>query len=280
MISISDFDNQRAFNRSLTDFRLFLNKITDNFVVMRSAGLFLFIFFLGVNVQLLAQENYNSLIYKGNKAFDRKDYADASAKYLSAIKQNDKDFTTHYNLGNALYKEKKYPEAAAEFNKAQQLAQNVNDKAAALYNLGNTHMQQNNTKKAAELYKSALKQNPYNETVRRNYEIAMRKEEEKQNKQNQGKNGGGGKSGDEKEQNQSKEGEGKNKQTAGGKGERDKGEGKQGNPTGEEQNNAGKISKEKENALLYSTQSKERETARKILNRNSYSVPQSNEKDW
>ncbi len=47
------------------------------------------------------------------------------AKYMQAIKSNDKDFTAHYNLGNALYKSKKYEEAKAEFQKAQRFSQNL-----------------------------------------------------------------------------------------------------------------------------------------------------------
>ena len=127
-----------------------------------------------------AQENYNTLIFKGNQQFDKKNYDNASSKYMEAAKLNEKDFTAHYNLGNALYKRKMYDEAKAEFEKAEKLATTIPDKSAALYNSGNAYMQKNDSKKAAELYKQALKQDPYNETIRKNYEIAMRKEKEKQ----------------------------------------------------------------------------------------------------
>jgi len=130
-----------------------------------------------------AQENYNTLIFKGNQQFDKKNYDNASSKYMEAAKLNEKDFTAHYNLGNALYKRKMYDEAKAEFEKAENLATTIPDKSAALYNSGNAYMQKNDSKKAAELYKQALKQDPYNETIRKNYEIAMRKEKEKQQQQ-------------------------------------------------------------------------------------------------
>jgi Tfp pilus assembly protein PilF len=58
-------------------------------------------------------------------------------------------------LGNALYKSKKYEEAKAEFEKAEQLSQTLPDKAAALHNLGNTYMQMNQPEKAADYYKIA-----------------------------------------------------------------------------------------------------------------------------
>ena len=64
-------------------------------------------------------QDYNALVYKGNKNFENKKYDDASAKYLDAIKKNPQDFTAHYNLGNALYKQKMYKEAHAEYKKLQ-----------------------------------------------------------------------------------------------------------------------------------------------------------------
>ena len=98
-----------------------------------------------------AQENYNTLIFKGNQQFDKKNYDNASSKYMEAAKLNEKDFTAHYNLGNSLYKRKMYDEAKAEFEKAEKLATTIPDKSAALYNSGNAHKQKNDYKKAAEI---------------------------------------------------------------------------------------------------------------------------------
>ncbi|MGE4513708.1 MAG: tetratricopeptide repeat protein, partial [Chryseobacterium sp.] len=114
------------------------------------------------------QESYRTLVYEGNEKFNGKDYDGASVKYMEAIKTNDKDFAAHYNLGNALYKSKKYEEAKAEFEKAQRISQTLSDKAAALHNLGNAYMQTKQPEKAAEFYKQSLKQNPYSEATRKN----------------------------------------------------------------------------------------------------------------
>jgi Tfp pilus assembly protein PilF len=121
---------------------------------------------------LFGQENYRTLVHEGNQKFDGKDYDGASSKYMEAVKSKYKDFTAHYNMGNALYKSKKYEEAKAEFEKAEQLSQTLPDKAAALHNLGNTYMQMNQPEKAADYYKKSLKAKPYSEATRKNYEIA------------------------------------------------------------------------------------------------------------
>ncbi|WP_027377766.1 tetratricopeptide repeat protein [Kaistella palustris] len=228
---------------------------------------------------LSAQENYNTLVFEGNKEFNKKNYETSASKYTEAVKRNDKDFTAHYNLGNALYKRKLYEEAKAEYEKAGERAATLQDKAAALYNLGNANMQLNDSKKAADLYKKALKQDPYNENIRKNYEIAMLKEKEKDQKKNDKDQSGGG--GDDKNKDQNKgQDKGNTPDTQGGSGKKDKGEGQGNDPNENKNDNAGKMPKDLENSLMNRIENKERETAKRILNKNSYSMPQSNEKDW
>lgn len=228
---------------------------------------------------LAAQENYNILVHEGNKKFDASNFEGASAKYMVAIKNKDKDFTAHYNLGNALYRQKKYEEAKAEYAKASELAGNLSDKAASLYNLGNAHMQSNDSRRAAEYYKQALKQDPYNETIRKNYEIAMLKEKEKQDQKNQKSNSGGGGDDKKKDQNQGQN-KGNTPQNQNGSGQKNRGEGEGNDPNQNKNENSGKLPKDLENSIFNRVENKERETAKRILNKNSYSMPQSNEKDW
>ncbi|MFP3597378.1 tetratricopeptide repeat protein [Chryseobacterium sp. SIMBA_029] len=229
---------------------------------------------------LFGQENYRTLVHEGNQKFDGKNYDGASSKYMEAIKTNEKDFTAHYNLGNALYKNKKYEEAKAEFDKAQKLSQTLPDKTAALHNLGNTYMQMNQPEKAADYYKQALKQNPYNEATRKNYEIAKLKEKEKQqqksDKQNNSGKGGGGNDQNKDDQ----KGDKKDQKQDQGNGQQNEGKSDQGNTPKPNQNEEGKMPKNLENAILDKVNEKEKETARRILNKNSYSMPESNEKDW
>ena len=226
-----------------------------------------------------AQGNYNTLVYKGNQEFNKKNYESSSSKYMEAVKIKENDFTAHYNLGNSLYKRKMYDEAKAEYEKAELHANSLSDKAAALYNLGNSHIEKNDSKKAAEYYKRALKQDPYNEAIRKNYEIAMLKEKEKENqKKQQGKSDGGGKD-QSKDQNKGEDKE-NTPQNQAGNGQKNKGESDGDDPNKTKGDKEGKMPKDLENSILNQVENKERETAKRILNKNSYSTPQSNEKDW
>lgn len=225
-----------------------------------------------------AQENYKTLVFKGNQQFDKENYESSSSKYMEAVQLNENEFMAHYNLGNSLYKRKMYEEAKAEYEKAEKLSTTLPDKSAALYNLGNSYMMQENSKKAAELYKQALKQDPYNESVRKNYEIAMLKEKEKEQQKNKKDDSG---EGDEqsKEKNKGQD-KGDQPQKEAGNGQQNKGEGDGKDPNENKNNNSDKMPKDLEDAILNRVGNKERETAKRILNKNSYSMPESNEKDW
>jgi len=229
---------------------------------------------------LFGQKNYKTLVYEGNQKFNGKDYDGASSRYMEAVKSDEKEFTAHYNLGNALYKSKKYDEAKAEFEKAQSLSKTIPDKAAALHNLGNTYMQMNQPEKAADYYKQSLKQDPYNEATRKNFEIAKLKEKENQQKKNQESKSGKGGGGDDQQKIKDKNGDPKDKNQDQGKGQKNEGESPEGDNPDKDKNNQGKMPKDLENAILNKVGEKEKETAKRILNKNSYSLPQSNEKDW
>lgn len=223
------------------------------------------------------QESYRTLVYEGNKKFNANDYDGASSKYMEAIKSKDGDFTAHYNLGNALYKKKMYKEANEEYAKAEKLSQTIPDKAAALHNLGNTMMQMNQPDKAAEYYKQSLKQDPYNEATRKNYEIAKLKQKEQKRNNDQQQNSSG-KGGGGEEKNKGEQGDSKNKKQDQGNGpQQDKGEDNK--PEGKS-GNGKQLPKDIEKAILDSINGREKRTARRILDEKSYSKPESNEKDW
>lgn len=234
-------------------------------------------FLMIVSIPVLAQESYNSLLYKGNSEFNKKNYEKSSSKFLDAVKSKENDFGAHYNLGNSFYKRKMYDEARVEFEKADKFADNLADKTAAQYNLGNTYMETQNPDKAAEHYKAALKQDPNNEAAQRNYQIAKLKQKEKENKKNQ-QNKDGGKGGDQKD-NKDKSGKGNTPSEEKGEGDKKiQGKGPDGKDKQDDADN--KIPKDLEKAILERSENKERETARRILNKNADAMPQSNEKDW
>lgn len=253
------------------------------------------LFFLGL-IAVKAQESLNTLIFRGNRSFDKQKYGEATSTFSEAVKKNEKDFGAHYNLGNSLYKIKKYDEAIAEYQKAQKNTNNKDEKAASYYNEGNAHLQNGDGEKAVNAYKNALKFDPDNEAILKNLQIAKKKQKQKDNKQNQQNQQQNQQNNQNKNQdnNQNQQGdqnqENKNNNTKnqpnGNIGDQNKGKGNQGaekqNQKNEPQdpNDPNKIPKDLQKLILQRIANQERETAKKLLNKNGYYSPESNTKDW
>ncbi|WDT67841.1 tetratricopeptide repeat protein [Cloacibacterium sp. TD35] len=253
------------------------------------------LFFLGL-IAVKAQESLNTLIFRGNRSFDKQKYGEATSTFSEAVKKNEKDFGAHYNLGNSLYKIKKYDEAISEYQKAQKNTNNKDEKAASYYNEGNAHLQNGDGEKAVNAYKNALKYDPDNEAILKNLQIAKKKQKQKDNKQNQQNQQQNQQNNQNKNQdnNQNQQGdqnqENKNNNTKnqpnGNIGDQNKGNGNQGlekqNQKNEPQNpnDPNKIPKDLQKLILQRSANQERETAKKLLNKNGYYSPESNTKDW
>lgn len=251
--------------------------------------------FLGL-VTVKAQESLNTLIFRGNRSFDKQKYGEATSTFSEAVKKNEKDFGAHYNLGNSLYKIKKYDEAIAEYQKAQKNTNNKDEKAASYYNEGNAHLQNGDGEKAVNAYKNALKFDPDNEAILKNLQIAKKKQKQKDNKQNQQNQQQNQQNNQNKnqdnnpnqqgDQNQENKNNNTKNQPNGNIGDQNKGKGNQGaekqNQKNEPQNpnDPNKIPKDLQKLILQRSANQERETAKKLLNKNGYYSPESNTKDW
>lgn len=251
--------------------------------------------FLGL-VTVKAQESLNTLIFRGNRSFDKQKYGEATSTFSEAVKKNEKDFGAHYNLGNSLYKIKKYDEAIAEYQKAQKNTSNKDEKAASYYNEGNAHLQNGDGEKAVNAYKNALKFDPDNEAILKNLQIAKKKQKQKDNKQNQQNQQQNQQNNQNKnqdnnpnqqgDQNQENKNNNTKNQPNGNIGDQNKGKGNQGaekqNQKNEPQdpNDPNKIPKDLQKLILQRSANQERETAKKLLNKNGYYSPESNTKDW
>lgn len=132
-------------------------------------------------------QNTKQLIKKGNEAYEKKDYENAITQYQQATVKNPADPTAAYNMGNALYKNKKADEAVQAYDEAASKASSKSDKAKAFYNKG--VVLQNNKKlpECIEAYKNALKLNPQDEDARQNLQKALQQQKEQQKKENKDK---------------------------------------------------------------------------------------------
>ena len=132
-------------------------------------------------------------VFRGNKEYEKQDYTAAEVEYRRGIEANKESFEAHYNLGNALFRQEKYPEAQAAFEKAASLLpkEDKANRATTFHNLGNAFFAQEQYEKAIEAYKEALRNNPKDDDTRYNLVKAMemlKKQHEQQQNQQQNQN--------------------------------------------------------------------------------------------
>ena len=139
----------------------------------------------------LAQKEYGDIRH-GNREYRKDKATEAEVDYRRALEKNGRSFEAHYNLGDALFKQEKYKDAADEFIAAAGTLDQEKDKkrlADTYHNLGNAHFGQQQYGEAVEAYKRSLRLNPKDNDTRYNLVKAMQLlQQQQQQQQNQDQN--------------------------------------------------------------------------------------------
>lgn len=145
------------------------------------------IFMLPVLVHGQAERKY---IRQGNKQYKEEVFDESEILYRKALEKEQQSYSGEFNLGDAMYKQEKFEDAARSFHK---LAENQNDpiKLGELYhNMGNSFLKANQLEQSIEAYKHALRNNPADNETRHNlaYAQQMQQQQQDQDKQDQDQN--------------------------------------------------------------------------------------------
>jgi len=140
---------------------------------------------------LLSAQADKKYIRQGNRDYSREKFQDAEISYRKANDDNKRSPDAVFNIGDALYKQNKYEEAARQFSDNINMIDDNDKKAAGLYNLGNSFLQTKKLKESIEAYKGSLKLQPDNFEAKYNLAYAQdllrQQEQQKQNQQDQNK---------------------------------------------------------------------------------------------
>lgn len=141
--------------------------------------------------QVWAQQESGDL-RRGNIAYNDSNYTEAEVNYRRGLEKNDQSFEGHYNLGDALFRQEKYPEALEQYAKAEKLlkaddkqgkARIDNRLADTYHNMGNALYAQQQYDKAVAAYQESLRHNPKDNDTRYNLVKAMQQLQQQQNQQ-------------------------------------------------------------------------------------------------
>lgn len=150
--------NHRLKNRLMAPFL----KNTGLVFLLSAAGL-----------TLLSGQNNHVHLLRGDRLFDKQDYAGAQAAYSQA-----EGPTGAYNAGNAAFQQGDFEAAAGLFRRAAEAAALPSAKSDAWYNLGNALMKQGDFAAAYEAYQKSLRLLPTRSDAKRNLEIARRNKQQ------------------------------------------------------------------------------------------------------
>jgi Ca-activated chloride channel family protein len=147
-----------------------------------------------------------SKVKAGVKAFDESQYDKSLQHFQDALLDDPENPLGHYNVAEALYKNKKYEEAIKSYEKSLN-SEDITLREKAFYNLGNSYYQMNKYQEAIQNYIKALELDPNDQEAKHNLELVRAKLKEMadkqpmQNQQQQQQNQQGGQQ-DQQQQNQ------------------------------------------------------------------------------
>lgn len=139
---------------------------------------------LSTSVNVTAQAKAS--ITKGNDYYRLSQFDLAEVQYRAAVAADAANITAKHNLANALYKQKKYDEAATILQGIQKDVPDKGHQSTAYYNEGVIYSRQKDLEASIEAYKAALRRTPDDQQARENLQKALRElQKQKQDQQSQ-----------------------------------------------------------------------------------------------
>ena len=156
------------------------------------------LFLLALSITTYGQSPHKNL-RKGDKYYFQKNYSQAEEEYRKALQNDEKSVSANHNLGNSLYQQKRFDEAAKYFESAALASTSEDKKAKSYHNLGNAYLSQMSTvetpaqgqevlQKSIDAFKQSLKHNPNDDATRYNLAYAQhlfRQQQQQQQQQEQ-----------------------------------------------------------------------------------------------
>ena len=257
------------------------NVIHDKFSAVKSSFtaycILLFTAYCLLPASLWSQSE-NALTRSGNKDFKKGNYSEAEVNYRKALEKKNNMPEATFNLGDAVYQQKRFEEAGKQFQLSAQTSTDPVVKAKAYHNLGNTHMAEQKYEDAIKAYKQALKANPKDADTKYNlaYANSMLQQQQQQQKDKDKDKDKKEDKDDKEKQDKPKDDKGKDQQQ---KDQQDQ-QAKDGNKDKKQQGQQPKLSKEEAEKLLQALQNEEQKANQKMQKANAKPADGKVEKDW
>ena len=212
----------------------------------------------------------------GNKQYEKDNYTEAEANYKKALEKKNNMPEATFNLGDAVYKQKRYDDAIKQFQLSAQNNPDPKVKAQAYHNLGNSYLEQRKWEEAQKAYTESLKINPTDKDTKYNLAYANAMMIQQKNEQKQNKDKKKDKDKDKKDDNKDK---GDNKKPD-SKPDDKPGDKDQQGQNKDQKKAGGQMTKEQAEKLLQAVQNEEQKTNQKVQQKQVKASNVKVLKDW
>jgi Ca-activated chloride channel family protein len=181
-----------------------LRLIISNFPKHALLMLALFIIVSG----LASGQTEKKYLRQGNRDYSKDKFSESEILYRKAMEKDKNYADPVFNIGDALYKQKKFEDAGKQFSSNSAMNEDKAKRSAALYNLGNSLLMANKVEESIKAYENSLKIKPDNPEAKYNLAYAqdLLRKQQQQQQQNQNQNNS------DKDKNQKKNNQEKNNQ--------------------------------------------------------------------
>ena len=149
-------------------------------IIRHRSSIFIAIFILSSGFAF-AQKAERKNVRNGNKLYKTEKFTEAEIAYRKSLEVNPKSIEGTYNLGNALYKQGKFPDAAEQYQLIAAQEKDPARLAQVFHNLGNISMKNKQYEKSVQSYKQSLRLNPQDDETRYNLALAQKLLQDQQN---------------------------------------------------------------------------------------------------
>lgn len=148
--------------------------------------LFISLLLLTMTLQSFAQTE-KKFVRQGNRNYEDAEYSDSEIAYRRALSANEDYADAVFNVGDALYRQDKYEDAAKQFQQYAEITDDKSSQAASMYNMGNSLLKANKFEESIDAYKKSLRLDPENMQAKYNLAYAqdMLIQQQQQQQQNQ-----------------------------------------------------------------------------------------------
>ncbi|MBK8338837.1 MAG: tetratricopeptide repeat protein [Flavobacteriales bacterium] len=133
--------------------------------------------------QITTAQKAEDALRKGNDYYRKGDHVAAGQAYQQANSADPNDMRATFNLGDAEYKQGKFPEAQQQFEQSALRSKDPVEQARAYHNIGNAWLGQKKPEEAIKAYREALRRDPSDEDTRYNLAYAQRMLQQQQEQQ-------------------------------------------------------------------------------------------------